>query len=246
MTPPTWSLRNLARHAKSLALAIEAKLAAQTWAGSDIKVLLHRTGHDLSVACNVPCLPGFFADATEYRHLVTSLKYDVRILIESIFQGRLVSFKLRPIDDISSSTSSPQECYVNVSGSAVDYGEDGMVGRGNGRHGLITPNLRAGNEVLFGKNPAYHVGKVGALLADRAALELGKSGPCRIAIIYRRGDQYHAPFECDIQTESPLPMNDISGTVLRTLATTNWVNDLVVEERYRVLRPELPEAPTPI
>ncbi len=220
-----------------LALAIEARLAKEEWSGSDIKVMILRHGRALSVACNVPCLTGFFDSCKAYRERALLAKRDVFSIIQSIYDGPLVQFKLRPIDDISSATTSPEDCYVNVSGSAIDYGEDGMVGRGNGRHGLITPNQRSGNEALFGKNPAYHVGKVGALLADRTAAELAKLGSCRIGLIYRRGDAYHAPFECQVDTESSLRASEISEIAMKTLATRGWIEELVNSERYRVVRP---------
>jgi S-adenosylmethionine synthetase (AdoMet synthetase) len=99
--------------------------------------------------------------------------------------------------------------YFTVSGSAVDYGEDGQVGRGNFRHGLISPGHGAGNEVSFGKNPTYHVGKVGAWLADHAATTLAQvAGPCRIGVAWRIGADYDDPATVQITTRDPGPHRD--------------------------------------
>ncbi|MFJ1954508.1 methionine adenosyltransferase [Streptomyces microflavus] len=84
--------------------------------------------------------------------------------------------------------------YFTLSGSAIDYGEDGLVGRGNARSGPITPGQQAGNEALFGK--------VGGWLVDEASRTLAeKTGrPCRIAVMWRSGSPYPEPASLDITT----------------------------------------------
>lgn len=134
---------------------------------------------------------------------------------------------------ISHSDARVQEGYVTFSGSAIDYGKDGFVGRGNGRGGLITPARRAGNEALFGKNPAYHVGKVGGLLADRLATNVASLGArCAAAVVYDKGDLYSRPRWCHVTTSEPLDTSAVNSCIARTLSGDSWLPALVDEQRY--------------
>ncbi|MFD0394202.1 methionine adenosyltransferase [Streptomyces nogalater] len=119
--------------------------------------------------------------------------------------------------------------YFTLSGSAVDYGEDGLVGRGNARTGVISGAHLAGNEATFGKNPAYHVGKVGGWLADTAARTVAAEfGPCRIGLLWRNGAAYHDPASIEITTAHPAPPGATEELVRAALSQTDWMDDLLV------------------
>ena len=118
--------------------------------------------------------------------------------------------------------------YFTLSGSAVDYGEDGLVGRGNARTGVISGAHLAGNEATFGKNPAYHVGKVGGWLADEAARAVAAEfGPCRIALLWRNGAAYDSPASIEITTSDQAPPGAAEEAVRATLSRTDWMEDLL-------------------
>lgn len=80
------------------------------------------------------------------------------------------------------------ELYLTFTGSSIESGDEGLVGRGNRVNGLITP-LRAMNlEGANGKNPVYHVGKLYNVAARLIAQRLhrrftgvrGVGGPPRL------------------------------------------------------------------
>jgi len=50
-------------------------------------------------------------------------------------------------------------CYLTVTGTSAEHGDDGQVGRGNRANGLITPFRPMSLEAAAGKNPISHVGK---------------------------------------------------------------------------------------
>jgi len=58
-------------------------------------------------------------------------------------------------------------CYLAVTGTSAEHGDDGQVGRGNRANGLITPFRPMTLEAAAGKNPISHVGKTYNVAAQR-------------------------------------------------------------------------------
>lgn len=58
-------------------------------------------------------------------------------------------------------------CYLTVTGTSAEHGDDGQVGRGNRANGLITPFRPMTLEAAAGKNPISHVGKTYNVAAQR-------------------------------------------------------------------------------
>lgn len=213
--------------AEATALLTEAWFRRRPWAGSDIKALVIRDGAAFSVTACVPALPGHLSSAAELHEAVTHTADGLTAELSKRLPG--------PVTVVCNTRNTPTGAlagqYFTVSGSAIDYGEDGLVGRGNARSGLITPGQQAGNEALFGKNPAYHVGKVGGWLVDTAATELARrAGPCRIAVMWTNGSRYCDPASLDITTTHPDPY--AADVVRSVFHRTDWMPDLVERHRY--------------
>ncbi|WP_367140629.1 MULTISPECIES: methionine adenosyltransferase [Streptomyces] len=209
-------------------LAAESYLRAQPWAGSDIKVLAVRTGQVWDLTVCVPALAGTVGSAREFHELLTAATAELQALLAERLPG-----PVRIHANTRGSAAGPLSGqYFTVTGSAVDYGEDGLVGRGNARSGLITPTHAAGSEALFGKNPAYHVGKVGGWLVDQAATELNRHfGPSRVAAVWQIGSPYPEPAFLDITSDAR--PDEAEELVREVLSRTDWLADLTSGERYR-------------
>ncbi|MBV9163784.1 MAG: hypothetical protein JO281_20040 [Pseudonocardiales bacterium] len=217
--------------AELIALLTEAWLASQPWSGSDIKILIARRRRHFDVTVCVPALAGRVHSTPEFRDLLTTAE---KTLTDLIYDHTPEDIEVEVhCNTKENSTEGPLSAqYFTVSGSALDYGEDGLVGRGNARHGLISPAHAAGNEVTFGKNPTYHVGKVGAWLADHAATTLTRvAGPCRVGLAWRIGAAYEDPATVQITCRDPSAEEE--RRVREALTERDWLADLVGEQRYR-------------
>lgn len=226
--------------AETIALMVEAFFIAHEWAGTDIKVLVVREGNHFDITCNVPILVGSIHDYHNYRKIMSEAKQTAITLLRDYGISEL-AFRVRALDDTSElNVASPQDCYLNICGSAIDYGEEGLVGRGNSRHGLVSPAHGAGNEAVFGKNPTYQVGKVGALIADSLAESSAQvgGGAAMAQVAYRRGAGYDSPFFCVVTTKA-----DIDPTQRRlidpSLDPSEWLRLCVLRQRYRPVAPKL-------
>ena len=63
-------------------------------------------------------------------------------------------------------------CYLTVTGTSAEAGDDGQVGRGNRVNGLISPYRPMTLEAAAGKNPVTHVGKLYNVVANLMAQAL--------------------------------------------------------------------------
>ena len=209
---------------ETVALLAEAWFRRHPWAGSDIKALVVRDGSSWAITVCVPALAGHLATSAGFAAALAASARDLAAGLELRLPGRVtVACNTR-----DSRTGPLSGQYFTLSGSAVDYGEDGLVGRGNARTGVISGAHLAGNEAAYGKNPAYHVGKVGGWLADEAARAVAAElGPCRIGLLWRNGARYDQPASVEITTGRDVPAGAAGELVRATLARTDWLGDLL-------------------
>jgi S-adenosylmethionine synthetase len=210
--------------AETMVLLAEAFFRRHPWAGSDIKALAVRNGNAYTITVCVPALAGHLTRSAEFDDVVTAAAGELTELIQKRIAGRMTVV----CNTRNSRTGPISGQYFTLSGSAVDYGEDGLVGRGNARTGVISGAHLAGNEATFGKNPAYHVGKVGGWLADTAARTVAdRFGPCRVGLLWRNGARYDDPASVEVTTARPAPAGAAEELVRATLARTDWIPDLL-------------------
>ncbi|WP_433358583.1 methionine adenosyltransferase [Streptosporangium sp. CA-115845] len=213
---------------ETVALLAEAWFRRHPWAGSDIKALVVRQGDAWTVTVCVPALAGHLATSAEFDDAVTHAAQELTAQLAGRLPGRV-----NVVCNTRGSRTGPLSGqYFTLSGSAIDYGEDGLVGRGNARTGLISGAHLAGNEATFGKNPAYHVGKVGGWLADQAAQAVAAQfGPCRIGLLWRNGARYDQPASIEITAAGQMSASQAEAAVRTELARTDWLTDLL-DGRY--------------
>jgi len=90
--------------------------------------------------------------------------------------------------------------YLTITGSSIECGDDGQVGRGNRYNNLITPMQWQTIEAYHGKNNKNHVGKLYSKLAFERAKEIyEKTGkPTRICMVSKIGQSIE---EYELYTE---------------------------------------------
>jgi len=141
--------------------------ARYPWWGSDVKVMGYAAGGDIDIVACVPQKSAYVPDRAAYLANRDVVGAECRRLLANRFpeaSGRIrVNVRDLPERD---------ELYLTVTGSSIESGDEGVVGRGNRVNGLITPLRPMNVEGVAGKNPVYHVGKLYNLLAQRMAARL--------------------------------------------------------------------------
>jgi len=122
--------------------------------------------------------------------------------------------------------------YCNVSGSALDYGEEGVVGRGNNRRGII-PSFRTYTmEAAWGKNPVYHVGKVLGVVVDTLAQNIAIKYDCQAQVIAmtRVADPLFTPHHLLVNISKKINSNSLKEIILTTLERRDWTKKIIDDE----------------
>jgi S-adenosylmethionine synthetase len=85
--------------------------------------------------------------------------------------------------------------FITLSGTSAEH-DQGSVGRGNNASGLITPFRHISTEVIYGKNPVYHVGKIYNILAFYLAKKISEilnNKGVEVSILSKLGNPINIP-----------------------------------------------------
>lgn len=138
------------------------------WMGSDIKLMGFRQLDNYYITMCIPQIANFVKNLSEYK---VNLKMARKKVEEIIKKYSVNNFELNinTRDDYG-----VRELYLTATGSSIESGDEGLVGRGNRINGIISPNKPMSMEGSCGKNPIYHIGKIYYLAANEIAKKIYK------------------------------------------------------------------------
>lgn len=125
------------------------------YVGMDIKVMARRIKKRLDITVCIPFVAAHTPSKEFYFEKLRSLEDIIKKLVASNFGQFDVTVSLNTRDDPSTS-----DFYLTLTGSAIESGDEGVVGRGNRYNGVIPFTRHMSMEACCGKNPVYHVGKL--------------------------------------------------------------------------------------
>ncbi|MEU6889914.1 methionine adenosyltransferase [Streptomyces viridosporus] len=195
--------------AEQLALGIEEQLTSEAFRtehpcyGTDIKLMVVRHGPRVQltacvpqIARETPDLDTYIARRTRARNLITHLA-------STIAPEHHVTVAINTRDD-----DTRPELYLTATGSSIESGDEGVVGRGNRAGGLISMLRPWSAEGVSGKNPVYHVGKLYNLAAAETARRLYEETglDCAVVLVSQSGRDLADPWQAIVQTSGPRPL----------------------------------------
>ncbi len=134
------------------------------WIGTDVKLMATQDGDTVNLTGAIPHIADETPDVESYK-----LHLDhIRSVIEEFAAKSIPEREL----DLHLNTRTNYETgqmYLTAIGSAIESGDEGLVGRGNRTNGLITPSKPMSIEGQCGKNPVYHVGMLYNIAARRVS-----------------------------------------------------------------------------
>ncbi|MGW2710405.1 methionine adenosyltransferase [Streptomyces sp. NPDC001356] len=191
---------------EQLAVGIEAHLTAEAFRtahpyyGTDIKIMAVRHGARVQltacvpqIARETPDLDTYIARRAQARNLIADLAATI-----APEHHVTVSINTRDVD-------TRPELYLTATGSSIESGDEGVVGRGNRANGLISMFRPWSAEGVSGKNPVYHVGKLYNLAAAQVARRLHEETglDCAVALVSQSGRDLTDPWQAIVQTSGP-------------------------------------------
>lgn len=198
--------------------------------GSDIKVMARRIQKKVGITVCVPFIALHTPDKEFYAQKLILLGQLIEELILGQYEKYQVSVSLNTRDNPSKS-----DYYLTLTGSAIESGDEGVVGRGNRYNGIIPFTRHMSTEACCGKNPVYHVGKIytaiGSLISSEifSLLELETC----VYLTSQMGRSISDPWSVYVEvyggSVSPTQRQFIEEIVERCLANANETTQKIVK-----------------
>lgn len=184
---------------------------ANPWCGSDVKVMGYYDGSEADIVLCVPQKSQHVPDREAYLANCQTVLAECDRLAGEHLPGVITRFRLNVRD-----LPEKDELYLTYSGSSIESGDEGVVGRGNRVNGLITPLRPMNIEGANGKNPVYHVGKLYNLAATRIAERLHEQtgGYAEVHLISATGMPLDEPWRVVIRLSAHDADKDAAAKVV--------------------------------
>lgn len=182
------------------------------FSGEDVKVMCIRKNDKLDVTVAMAFVDRFVSSASDYLDKKRTILEEFGKNFSATPTGRKIKISLNSIDKPKLGKDG---CYLTVTGSSSEQGDDGAVGRGNRTNGLITPNRTMSLEATAGKNPINHIGKIYNLLSFRIANSIYESSglPVVVKAVGRIGSSLDEPMVLSIETLEKVAKEQKAGMV---------------------------------
>lgn len=191
--------------AEQAVLAVEGLLNSEDykkdhpWCGNDIKVMTSRIGDSVDVTMCVPQIANYVQSTTEYERNLEDVRSDAEAVLRNFFGNRFtLHLNTRDNPDMG-------QLYLTATGSSIESGDEGLVGRGNRINGVIANNRPMSMEGANGKNPVYHVGKLYNIAAFRIAQAIHQEtgSPAEAYLISQTGRDLLNPWKAYVKLDQP-------------------------------------------
>lgn len=183
-----------------VAIAVENRLNSKDfkvkhpYIGSDIKVMVTVINKTIEITACVPFIGIYTPNIEFYKEKILWLKEQINSEINNLVKNEYsISVTINNRDLIEMN-----EVYLTATGSSVESGDEGMVGRGNRVNGVISMIGPMSMEGACGKNPIYHIGKLYNVLAEKIAFKIYDlyKVPCKVFLVSQTGRNLQDPWQC--------------------------------------------------
>jgi len=201
--------------------------------GSDIKIMALRKKRNVELTLCIPFHANKVNDRKKYLEYKLSIENELYKFLKEKFSRLLnISLLINTSDQkIKNNNDNGHNRYLTVIGSALDYGEEGISGRGNRCRGLISSMRTSSVESIYGKNPVYHVGKVYSFIANSMAQQIGSLFNCEATVIVttRNGDPLYSPYNVFVEVSKTVDKKVIQKIITEQLERRDWTNKIITE-----------------
>lgn len=196
--------------------------------GEDVKVMGVREGDKINLTIAVAFIDRLISSYEDYFRKKGELKLALKDYLKNQ-ENIKVNLKLNTLDN-----KAKDQAYLTVTGTSLECGDDGAVGRGNRINGLITPCRPMSLEAVAGKNVVSHTGKLYNVLALEIAKQVYESGAdfCSVKLLSRIGKPLNKPHLTSINHKGGITEERVREIYLRTM-------DRIPEIREKIVKGDL-------
>lgn len=200
--------------------------------GRDIKVMAVRNASTIMITMCVPFLAERTPNETFYYEQLNQIRQRLLQCAKEVAADRYqVELHVNTQDQRSKDT---RGYYLLATGSALDCGEEGMVGRGNRSRGIISSVRPYSMEAIAGKNPVYHVGKVYGYIVDVLAQQIAQQFECEchVMVVTRNGDPLFIPYQLAVETTGSVDAEEVKRVIEQELQSRHWTEEILNQEPF--------------
>ena len=190
-----------------------------------------RDNNDVSITMCVPQLCSYVKDVNQYLENKETVTKDVVNLVYNMYPDVNLELYINTRDKI---TKDNTDLYLTFTGSSIEMGDEGFVGRGNRMGGLITPRRFYTMEGICGKNPIYHTGKMYSVASYVIAKKINKkyNVNCSVEMIGQSGQPLSNPFKITIYTDKAVDFDECDKIASEVLDNFNIISMGILNEEY--------------
>ncbi len=220
---------------ESIVMMVENTLNSESfkvhhpYVGTDIKVMARRIMKRLDITVCIPFISTHTPSYSFYSEKLQVLKEMLHELVIKEYPMFEVTISLNTRDRPDRS-----DYYLTLTGSSIESGDEGVVGRGNRYNGVIPFNRKMSMEACCGKNPVYHVGKVYtaicSIISKEIYSELGLESYVFLTSQMGRmlSDPWSACVEVTDEEISEKTKGKITAIVERNLSKTSEITQMII------------------
>ena len=182
--------------------------------GEDIKVMGIRRGEKIGLTVACAFIDRFVSDIDDYCGKKAHLQKIAQQAAQQVINNKSITLEINTGDDVKRGN-----CYLTVTGTSAEAGDDGQVGRGNRVNGLIAPYRPMTLEAAAGKNPVTHVGKlynvIANLIAEALLEEIDEVTAAYCYLVSQIGQPVARPQIIDVQLQmlENQPIEEFQGRI---------------------------------
>ena len=203
--------------------------------GHDIKILAIRNLRHINLTLCVPFISQNTLSKNFYLEKLKFFQSELKKVAYHIVNNRFkVDILLNAQDfGLLTKTRARSSYYFSYSGSALDYGEEGVVGRGNRARGVRSCLRPNSTDAIHGKNPSFHVGKVYTYFADQISKAIAEEMNCECTVILGTQNKrpVNSPQRIFIYTTRKENQKKIAEIIERELSKKDWI-EKIVKNKY--------------
>lgn len=193
--------------------------------GTDIKVMGVKQGQKIGLTIAIPLMAQLIFSIEDFFETKKALHKYITEDFCKTNPSYDFDLTINPLDNEKTG-----DVYLTHSGSCIETGDEGVVGRGNRIGGLIRINRAMSMEGICGKNPVYHTGKVlaGAAFTIMSEKNLDQTQEATLYLVGQRGKSLENPW-C-VVLEAPDSYLQTNLKIIRenigyTLANLNKISE---------------------
>lgn len=207
------------------------------WVGNDIKVMGIRKERKVEITSCVPLISKYVKDLEDYKNKLNIIKKDIEKEIKKQFKNNEIIVYLNTRDNYEKN-----DLYMTLTGSAIESGDEGIVGRGNRSRGVIPFSRNFSMEAACGKNPVYHTGKLFTAIGDIISKKIYEKYKVENTVYCtsKMGDSISKPWNISVELNKRISkeeIDDIKRMINEIIEkhseiTQNIINDKIKLNSY--------------